>query len=303
VACDGSQALRLLDGRSFNVILMDIQMPGIDGYETTRLIRAGLGFTALPIIAVTAHEGPGEVAKIKASGMDDYLPKPVDPEKVFKCLAKWVSSPEPSALYQEKAEVMGADDIGKETLDIAAALERMLGNAALYGRLLRDFLAEYGDSGQKLEKLILESDHDAAGRLAHSIKGVSANLGMNGVSSAADVVERAISSGDDISPCLGKLRSALETLRHAIDTLNLEGLEQARPEGPGDTGEARVLIGELRIMLLNGDFNASSLGPGLALAVGEPGGRLVENLVTAMDRFDYTLALGLLEELERNLDL
>jgi CheY-like chemotaxis protein len=93
MAVDGPQALaRLADGGPFDAVLMDVQMPGMDGYEVTRRLRAELGLTRLPVIAMTAHARQEDRQRCLAAGMDDFVSKPFDPEQLFEVLARWIAS-------------------------------------------------------------------------------------------------------------------------------------------------------------------------------------------------------------------
>lgn len=298
MACDGAQALLLLKERHFDIILMDIQMPGMDGYETARLIRKDHRFSLLPIIAITAHVMPEEQLKIIAAGMEDFLPKPMDPEQVFKCLSRWLSLPVSDIPHHRGKGDIEAPLPWDVVLDIHGGLRRVMGKTSLYNRLLREFRVEYGGSANMMEKLITEGDMDTAIRLAHSVKGVGANLGMHGISLAAAALEGSLRSGDGVSADMDSFKNAMEILCLHLDTLKLEQTVEARAPEHEDAEEALALIKQLRIMLRKGDFNAADLAPKLVIAMGAGCRGLVGGLIAAMDRFEYEKALRLLEELE-----
>ncbi|MDH5637601.1 MAG: response regulator [Nitrospinota bacterium] len=303
MACDGAQALLLLKEKHFDIILMDIQMPGIDGYETARLIRKDHRCSVVPIVAMTAYTLPEEQLKITAAGMDDYLPKPMDQEQVFLCLTKWLKLPTPNTSLQlENNSGAVAPPPQEEVLNVREGLRRVMGNPTLYTKLLREFKVEYGASADKMEKLITEGDMETATRLVHSIKGVSANLGMRGVSLAAAGLEGRFRSGDGVSADMEKFKNAMEALCRQIDTLKLEQPEGAPAPGHEDPEEVQALIEQLRIMLRKGDFNAADLAPKLVSALGGRRRELVGGLVAAIDRFEYDKALSLLVDLERTIN-
>jgi two-component system sensor histidine kinase/response regulator len=208
MASNGQEALDLIRGEVFDAILMDVQMPVMDGYTATRKIReleagcsnldAGspsaqaLGLRpqapSLPIIAMTAHAMSGDHEKSIAAGMNDHITKPIDPMKLFGTLAKWIG---PRAAMSEAAEASRAatgaqaaeQPPPEKTLpaampefDLSDGLQRLLGNRALYRKLLVDFATQYARAGADIRRAIDAGDFDRAHRLVHAIKGVAGNL-------------------------------------------------------------------------------------------------------------------------------
>ncbi len=197
---NGLIAVQMASSNVYELVLMDIQLPEMDGFEATAKIRENPDLKNLPIIAMTAHALKGDREKCIESGMDDYVTKPIDPEKLFSTMAKWISPSEKSITgnveyfkvdinpdkndYSEKIEIPG---INTET-----GLFRSNHNLALYKKLLNSFGSSYGNAGNTIkEKLENGSAEDLKEvvRIVHSVKGVSANLGIETLSTKASEYE------------------------------------------------------------------------------------------------------------------
>jgi CheY-like chemotaxis protein len=178
VAGDGRQALDLLERHNFDGVLMDCQMPEMDGYEATRLLRRQPRWQGLPVIAMTANAMTGDREKAIAAGMNDHIAKPIDVGEMFATLARWVH-PAPSALPTQ----LGID------VDIGRAMTA--GNDALYGRILRRFADEEQDVPARVRAALTSGDHLAAIRLVHDLKSLSGTIGASEVQRAAAALEQA----------------------------------------------------------------------------------------------------------------
>ena len=191
VAADGREALAWLERERFDGVLMDCQMPVMDGYQATRAIRAQAAWRDLPVIAMTANAMVGDRDKVLAVGMNDHIAKPIRVEEMFATLARWVR---PAARRAAPA----ADGAWFETLpgiDSHAALERLNGDEALYRRLLGLFCDSQGDFAARFRRLRAAGDSAAAKRLAHDLKGVAGTLGAQALVEAAQAVESACAEG------------------------------------------------------------------------------------------------------------
>ena len=195
VAADGHEAIARLRDRpaSFDAVLMDIQMPGMDGYEATAVIRGSLGLTELPIIAVTANSSTEDRAQSRAAGMNAHLAKPIDVQSLVSTLltlARPGSSPanalEPStATVAELAEK-------RPVLALEPALARLAGHRTLYAQMARLFAQEQGESVRRLRAALAQGDRIEAARAAHTLKGVAATLGAEALSALSAQLERAL---------------------------------------------------------------------------------------------------------------
>lgn len=229
VAGNGREALQMVKGRHYDAVLMDIQMPEMDGFEATQLIREDRRFQRLPIIAMTAHAMVEERAKCLASGMNDHVAKPIDPDLLFAALAKWIRPPEslPAVADEgQKVKHRRAEDTPVIALpdqvagfDMAAARTALGNNEALLARLFADFLDKYTSYGDKIAEALAAGDGETAERTAHSLKGVSGTLCATRVYAAAIAVDAALRddpAGDEAQDLLRELSEALDEVRQSL---------------------------------------------------------------------------------------
>ncbi|MEP0339723.1 MAG: response regulator [Alphaproteobacteria bacterium] len=229
VAENGREALQMVKGRHYDAVLMDLQMPEMDGFEATQLIREDRRFQRLPIIAMTAHAMVEERAKCLASGMNDHVAKPIDPDLLFAALAKWIRPPEslPAVAdegqkvkhrHEEDTPVIALPD-QVAGFDMAAARTALGNNEALLARLFADFLAKYTSYGDKIAEALAAGDGETAERTAHSLKGVSGTLCATRVYAAAAAVDAALRddpAGDGAQDLLRELSEALDEVRQSL---------------------------------------------------------------------------------------
>ena len=199
IAENGSMALKLLEERDgrYDIVLMDIQMPEMDGYEASRLIRMQARFSRLPIIAMTANALDSEKQKALASGMNAYITKPIDQETMFSTLKQFYTSTSTpySPAMEQRASSKELAIPGIKDLDIQAGLARVVGNSRLFVNLLRRFSKSQKDATDRILAALEQGDILSARRIAHTLKGVSGNLGALKIEAAAGELEVAIEHG------------------------------------------------------------------------------------------------------------
>nr|MBP7635277.1 response regulator [Candidatus Ozemobacteraceae bacterium] len=199
LAGNGSEALRLLGecGR-IDGILMDCQMPVMDGYEATRAIRAIPAFREIPIIAMTANAMAGDREKVLDAGMNDHVAKPLNVQGMFATIAKWIKPSRKSVL--EHAPVVPETSVRIppiEGIDVERGLGLVMGNAPFYRRMLIKFRDTHFHFRETFAKARADDDPQTAVRCAHTLKGCSANLGITCIQERAFELEKACSSGAD----------------------------------------------------------------------------------------------------------
>ena len=238
VASDGLEAVRkLLDQPmpQYDVVLMDLQMPEMDGYQATNKIRSDLRLASLPIIAMTAHATIEERQKCLAAGMNGHVSKPIDPSSLFDTLERFVvptakgpAVPPPELAPAAVAEADELPDV--PGLNTAEGLMRVAGNKKLYRKLLRQFFNTEADTAQRIASALADNDRNLAERLAHSVKGVAGNIGAAAVQNAAARLEKAIAGSApateiealriSLEECLGQLIQGLTTALEPSGWLN-----------------------------------------------------------------------------------
>ena len=199
IASDGVEAVSVLKLRgpeAFDAVLMDIQMPNLDGYQATRRIRELPSFGTLPIIGLTAHAHQEEIDCIYAVGMNDYVAKPIDPTLLFEALARHLTVR--TIPLQEKY----LDDVHVPAIpgvDTREALCRMSGDISLYRELLSTFPGSYEKAVAAIPELLATGHRVDARFLAHTVRGVAGNLGIAEVQQAATRLELVL-AGTEIVP-------------------------------------------------------------------------------------------------------
>jgi two-component system sensor histidine kinase/response regulator len=231
VANNGREAVdALLPGPyppPYDMVLMDLQMPEMDGYQATARIRGDSRFTELPIIAMTAHATLEERSRCLAAGMNDHISKPIHPNLLVATLTRYYRPTDAAATATPSPPVAArvsapADELPRvEGLDTADGMRRVGGNKKLYLKLLRQFVEVEHDAPARIRERLSVGDHTTAERIAHTIKGVAGSLGAGAVQVAAADLERAIKEGapataalwdhlaTTLSPLVAGLRAAL----------------------------------------------------------------------------------------------
>jgi two-component system sensor histidine kinase/response regulator len=224
----------------FDMVLMDLQMPEMDGYQATARLRADTRFSALPIIAMTAHATIEERQRCLAAGMVDHISKPIDPAllyeivgRVFKSSAAADASPRQLPPGEEPADSRGRlqpDNIPVMTgLDTKDGLGRVGGNRKLYLKLLRQFVEQQGPVVGQITGALASGDTALAERLAHTLKGVAGNLGAKLVQTASGALEKLVrdkAKTDEIETAKQQVTAALdplvEQLKAALGSMTME---------------------------------------------------------------------------------
>lgn len=204
----------------YDAVLMDLQMPVMDGFESTRRLRDDSRLRGLPIIAMTAHALAAEREKCLAAGMNDHITKPVDPQTLYLTLARWCGRTLTSAPVHQAHSPSGNGAVPR--LDTEAGLSRVAGNAASYRRLLEIFCDELTTSATRMQTAFTEGDRTQVRRLAHTLKGVGGNVGAGALSACAAVLETDVADGkvpdESLTRFLKEAEDTLESIRSFLRT-------------------------------------------------------------------------------------
>ncbi len=196
VANNGREAVEMLSGPGqppFDVVLMDLQMPEMDGYQATAKLRADSRLAVLPIIAMTAHATLEERQRCLAAGMNDHVAKPIDPAALFEAVGRFYKLAEGAPARDQPSSAAPQDALPSIAgLDIDDGLSRVGGNRKLYVKILRQFAEQQGPAFDQVADALTTGDHALAERLTHTLRGVAGNVGATGVQSAAAALERVI---------------------------------------------------------------------------------------------------------------
>jgi PAS domain S-box-containing protein len=299
VADDGAQAVEMARHGDYDLILMDVQMPRMDGFSATRAIRAMPGLQTLPILAMTANAFAEDRADALAAGMNDHIAKPVDPRVLYCMLLDWLpGSSKKSARAADVPVAVAATPVAAiPGLDTVAGLRNLGGNADAYQRLLRRFADNYRESSAPLETALVAGDTQAAQRFAHSLKGAAGALGAHEVQTLAATVEGGLRAGEDIASA----RRTLDALQTALTALvhHLEGLG-GTPQTGTPVIDIRATLERLHELLEAADFRAVAVHNAAKSALREHLGAQALELEKHMEICDFSQALAVLRAAREN---
>ncbi len=302
LATNGQEALDVLEREDFDGVLMDIQMPVMDGFTATREIRKQSRFAELPIIAVTANAMAGDREKALGAGMNDHIAKPINIEQAMTVMAQWIrpasakNEPAPAESARQEADALPA----LPGIDVSAGLANAMGRQSLYFRLLQKFVDAEADFEERFSADLAAGKMDAARRHAHSLKGVAGNIGALELRAAAAELEAAITSERDDARTEACLQTAVERLDMAIAGINrMTGTEQ---QAPGSSVSAKALVDRICALLVDGDAEAVEAAAELRDHPELRDYRTeIETACARIDEYDFDAALEALQKLRQML--
>jgi two-component system sensor histidine kinase/response regulator len=274
VANNGREAIETLSQGPqpvpFDLVLMDLQMPEMDGYQATAKLRADPRFSTLPIIAMTAHATIEERQRCLGAGMNDHISKPIDPAMLLGTVGRFYKPlPQPSATPSppdgKKDGVGGtpADLPSIEGLDTKDGLARVAGNGKLYLKLLRQFAEQQGPAVGQISAALAQGDAALAERIAHTLKGVAGNIGAKPVQAAAGALEKLIgarASSTEIEAAGHQAAEALDSLlsqlRSALSSAPPGMPQPEAPASPVDPALVRAAAAQMTKLLSEFDAGA-----------------------------------------------
>jgi CheY-like chemotaxis protein/HPt (histidine-containing phosphotransfer) domain-containing protein len=236
---DGQQAVDAVQADNhYQAVLMDIQMPVMDGYTASLEIRKDKRFADLPIIAMTANAMAGDREKAIDAGMNDHVAKPIDVNQLFSCLAQWIKPGERGFEPLETAPAPSAppappkDQLPQsiEGINVEEGLMRVGGNDKLYCNILMKLRDDYAKTDAEIRSLLQSEKVDEAERLAHSIKGVAGNVGAGPLQEAGAALESAIKQGQ-MDACEEKISAFGKILKSVVEALGVLGGEETEAVG------------------------------------------------------------------------
>jgi PAS domain S-box-containing protein len=301
-ANNGREAVTFMHdhGEDIDLILMDIQMPIMDGYEATREIRQRYSRNRLPIIAMTAHALNEERERCLSSGMNEHLPKPIVVEKLYELLAR-LTDRMPETTSTDEPTRDAVDDLPEQLPGInqKTALTRVNGNKRLLGQLIRLFAQEHQGIASEVRQLMADNDPASAARLVHGLKGVAGNLAADRLHIAATNLESALKKKElKAAEALLPLFEAALAEICATAALLAEPSKSSSGSGNGSPAEILALLGELQHLLeLHSLDVATPLNRLQNLLPAEDDRPLLAALIDATERLDYQQALLLLHTL------
>jgi PAS domain S-box-containing protein len=221
IVTNGREAIQALETVPYDIVLMDVQMPEMDGFEATRIIRSGKTDVLnpkIPIIAMTAHAMKGDRERCLEAGMDDYISKPIVPQALADVIEKWVENAPYRSAADAKPEDAAMPVGGQPVFDRQALVARLLGDEDLAESIIAGFLKDIPQQIQVLKEHFDRSETGEAGGRAHTIKGAAANVGGMALSAAASKMEKAGNAGrmEEIAALIPELERQFDLLKASM---------------------------------------------------------------------------------------
>ncbi|SPF36706.1 PAS domain S-box (fragment) [Candidatus Desulfosporosinus infrequens] len=316
IANNGKEAVETIAKANYEVVLMDVQMPVMGGYEATRLLRADEKYADLPIIAMTAHAMQGARDECLAAGMNDYVSKPIDQKQLFSVLIQWIKpGNRDDSVAAKVVQLKQPNTPDPENwlpdnlpgLDIESGLKWINGNKQLYRQLLINFAKSYVSITEEIEDLIEKDDLQAAEHAAHTIKGIAGNISAYEIQLAAQEIETALSKKDSrvYDKLLIVLGQVLRPVMKAINSLGqVKEEKQPAEDKPVDPVQIGPILAEMYQMLRKGDPDAEQCLTNLKEIIrGSMFVKDLEEIETYVGNYDFDLAILPLQKIACGLNI
>ncbi len=299
IADNGQIAVAMVDQAPYDIVLMDMQMPVMDGVTATQTIRDTGQFNALPIVAMTANAMQVDRDRCLAAGMNGFVAKPIEPDELWQALAQWIrprdglGSAAPTPLPPQPTSTDALPQ-GIPGLDVPLGLRRVMGKQSLYLAMLRKFADGQADTATALQQTLHAGDSATAERLAHTLKGVAGNIGATHLQHAAGLLEAAIPTQppEALATLLAPVRTQLDALTTALHA----ALRPAADAPPDDPAQWAQLRQQLAALLAEDDPESIEIFALHRALLQTTLGAAYPPMASAMADYDFETALGLLNE-------
>ena len=261
VAGNGRIALNMAQQHAYDLILMDMQMPEMDGIEATQSLRALPALASLPIVAMTANAMQVDKDRCLGAGMNDFVSKPIEPDDLWRVLLRWIK-PRHAVTVQAASGIKVTDVLTGfpdqiKGLDVAAGLRRVLGKHARYLAMLRGFVSSQADATQQIRSSLQQGDVTTAERLSHTLKGLAGNIGAAELQQISGELETALRLGQ---PAEQLLAVADEKLAQQVAAI-LDKLppEEQKIATVADMTKFKAVSDELAVLLADDNARAEKI--------------------------------------------
>lgn len=317
---NGLIAVEMVKKKRYDLLLMDLQMPEMDGFDATKQIRSLPLYKDTPIIAMTAIAFQEDRARCLEAGMTDHLSKPVDPENLFSVLAKWLPAtqkkPKPSSRQKvEKSRVSLPNNASEieaslrtiEGLDPAFGLKNLQGNLPWYVKLIDQFTTRHRSDAQDMSDFLDKSDLLSIAKVAHGLKGTASTLGFMAIQSQAREIEVLIADKKPNAEILAKIQILGKTLATASEEIRkiISSIRAFSPEyaaGGFDIEKVRGIVARMIPLIESHDMEANSLFDENRELLSRAFGFRINALEHHLQLFDYKDAYSLLLELSERME-
>jgi len=305
VANNGKEALHMTGQQDYDVVLMDMQMPEMDGLEATEKIRQTFTATQLPILAMTANASDADREKCQQAGMNTHITKPIDPELLLSELVKWIkpktSSDDQNLEDKQIKKTEGTISI-IAGLDIEAALHVAAGKQSLLKKMLFTFTSDQANAIEQIKIAINNDDNDLAKRLAHTLKGTAGSIGAKEIQELAGKIEGYFSQPydqdifvQDIATCEEKLVSVISNIQNTLHQSN--SLLPEKQMNQVELENIQPVLNNLINLIVQNDTQAIQVLEESSELFKHLWGEVVfSNINDAIQNFDFELANSLIEQ-------
>jgi len=297
-AVNGALAVESVRDGQFDLVLMDCQMPVMDGYEATRRIREDLGRRDLAIIAMTANALASDREHCLASGMNDHIAKPIDIAKLRSTLSHWLGELTPALPI---TDVPAIEREHSEYIDCATAIARLGGNKALHARLLRRFAEDQGNFIDRLQAAQARGAINEMILLAHTLRGLAGNIGADRLGKLAGELEHCLKQQPGEGARIEQLRQALAASLDGVLATIARHTSPPVPPPATDAAPDPAALSHLRNLLNSDDASAVNEFDHLAAVLGKIDPERAEELARAIANYDFEAATTLLDQLVETL--
>jgi CheY-like chemotaxis protein len=308
LAGDGQIALTMLahmhqQNTPYDIVLMDMQMPVMDGVQATMEIRKTPWYTDLPVVAMTANAMQDDRLRCQAAGMNDFVSKPIDPDDLWRALAKWIQpraglgQPPANQPPPSSAGAAPQDELPQHVpgLDTRLGLRHVMGKKTLYLSLLRKFVSSQQAGLQPVVQALDSGDTAGAERLTHTLKGLAGNIGASTLQAAMEKLESALR--EQAPPAA--VRSLLEPAANLLTAL----VRQLQAQLPAQTlqtdgvtvdpAQLQVICRQILALLTYDDPQAAEVLQSQASILESAFGESYRSIKAALDDYDFEVALQL----------
>jgi len=302
IANNGEEAVNMANQSQYDVVLMDMQMPVMDGLEATKIIRQKFSNNDLPILAMTANASDADRDKCLEVGMNAHITKPIDPNLLFAGLAKWIKGKNSNSTNNEKVVTHSKDEIKIPEIDGVDArlgLQVAAGKVSLYIKMLKTFSTDQINAVSDIKSALDLSDYLTAQRVAHTLKGTCGSIGATQLQKIAGNIEDQCKDKIKIEEIIKNLEIVQPQL-----TLIIDSIKKALPEDKKlastsafDASQVKPLVDKLRELLENNDTEANDLlEKSEELFMQFFGKEMFSKISESLQNFDFESALSLVNE-------
>jgi PAS domain S-box-containing protein len=312
IVSNGKLALEQLARQNYDIVLMDIQMPVMDGLTATREIRKIKQFKKLPVLAMTANAMQQDYEACMAAGMNDHIAKPIDPRDLFSKLLKWIKPTFGSNNHSKsKKSTVSANKVHLalpeiEGVDVKLGLSRVLGKVSRYIGMLRSYVANQQRVPAEIKDALDIRDFETAERLVHTAKGVAGNIGATDLQTIAVALEKLIKQKTDDKAIESQLAKFADALSVIVERIKVALPPQEHRPSPYflDVEKAKKIIIELATLLINDESDAHDvLEQNVDLLRYALGDELFVKLDLEIRSYDFEKAYKLLKMIEPKLNI